>query len=179
MNLRSSLTARMARHSAQVLAAANLAEKEVLDLETGARGFALTREERFLAPWRSARAALPRQGARLSTLAADNPEQQALAQQIADEARSYVDEYSIPLVNAVRRQDNPPPAAEGKRRVDAIRAQFARFDGMRIVMLTARSQADDRETAREMGADDYITKPFSPIQLLEKVRDVLGPEALL
>jgi two-component system, OmpR family, phosphate regulon response regulator PhoB len=52
-------------------------------------------------------------------------------------------------------------------------------DGMRIVMLTARSQHGDRETAQEMGADDYITKPFSPIQLLEKVRDVLGPEALL
>jgi two-component system phosphate regulon response regulator PhoB len=52
-------------------------------------------------------------------------------------------------------------------------------DGMRIVMLTARSQPEDRVTAREMGADDYITKPFSPIQLLEKVRDVLGPEALL
>ena len=52
-------------------------------------------------------------------------------------------------------------------------------DGMRIVMLTARSQSEDRETAQAMGADDYITKPFSPIQLLEKVRDVLGPEALL
>jgi two-component system phosphate regulon response regulator PhoB len=52
-------------------------------------------------------------------------------------------------------------------------------DGMRIVMLTARSQEGDRETAQAMGADDYITKPFSPIQLLEKVRDVLGPEALL
>jgi DNA-binding response OmpR family regulator len=50
---------------------------------------------------------------------------------------------------------------------------------MRIVMLTARSQQEDRETAEAMGADDYITKPFSPIQLLEKVRDVLGPEALL
>ena len=52
-------------------------------------------------------------------------------------------------------------------------------DGMRIVMLTARSQHEDRETARAVGADDYITKPFSPIELLEKVRDVLGPEALL
>jgi two-component system alkaline phosphatase synthesis response regulator PhoP len=51
--------------------------------------------------------------------------------------------------------------------------------GMRIVMLTARSQDSDRLHAQEMGADDYITKPFSPIQLLEKVRDVLGPEALL
>jgi two-component system phosphate regulon response regulator PhoB len=51
--------------------------------------------------------------------------------------------------------------------------------GARIVMLTARSQPEDRDTAHAMGADDYITKPFSPIQLLEKVRDVLGPEALL
>jgi two-component system, OmpR family, phosphate regulon response regulator PhoB len=50
---------------------------------------------------------------------------------------------------------------------------------MRIVMLTARSQDADRRQAEAMGADDYITKPFSPIQLLEKVRDVLGPEALL
>jgi DNA-binding response OmpR family regulator len=52
-------------------------------------------------------------------------------------------------------------------------------DGMRIVMLTARSQSEDRAIAHEMGVDDYITKPFSPIELLEKVRDVLGPEALL
>ena len=52
-------------------------------------------------------------------------------------------------------------------------------DGMRIVMLTARTQGEDREAAAAVGADDYITKPFSPIQLLEKVRDVLGPEALL
>jgi DNA-binding response OmpR family regulator len=51
--------------------------------------------------------------------------------------------------------------------------------GIRIVMLTARSQDSDRAQAQEMGADDYITKPFSPIELLEKVRDVLGPEALL
>ena len=51
--------------------------------------------------------------------------------------------------------------------------------GMRIVMLTARTQPSDRDHAAAMGADDYITKPFSPIALLEKVRDVLGPEALL
>jgi DNA-binding response OmpR family regulator len=50
---------------------------------------------------------------------------------------------------------------------------------MRIIMLTARSQPADREVASAMGADDYITKPFSPLELLGKVRDVLGPEALL
>ena len=45
--------ARMARHSEQVLASANRAEKQLLDLETGARGYALTRDARFLAPWRT------------------------------------------------------------------------------------------------------------------------------
>jgi DNA-binding response OmpR family regulator len=52
-------------------------------------------------------------------------------------------------------------------------------EGIQIVMLTARSQPADRQIARAMGVDDYITKPFSPIELLEKVREVLGPEALL
>jgi len=42
--------ARMARHSEQVIASANRAEKQLLDLETGARGYELTRDARFLAP---------------------------------------------------------------------------------------------------------------------------------
>jgi DNA-binding response OmpR family regulator len=70
------------------------------------------------------------------------------------------------------------PGLDGVEVCRALREDAAN-DGMRIVMLTARSQPDDRQTAHAMGADDYITKPFSPIELLEKVRDVLGPEALL
>jgi two-component system phosphate regulon response regulator PhoB len=70
------------------------------------------------------------------------------------------------------------PGLPGVEVCRALRADPA-HDAMRIVMLTARSQSEDREAARAVGADDYITKPFSPIQLLEKVRDVLGPEALL
>jgi signal transduction histidine kinase/CHASE3 domain sensor protein len=142
--------ARMARHSAQVLAAANLAEKEVLDLETGARGFALTREERFLAPWRSARAALPRQMESLGTLVSDNPAQASLAREIGDDIRGYVDGYSVPLVDAVRRQDNPPSTDEGKRRIDAIRAQFTRFDATEQRLADTRRVASDHAAARAM-----------------------------
>jgi signal transduction histidine kinase/CHASE3 domain sensor protein len=142
--------ARMARHSAQVLASANLAEKQLLDLETGARGFALTRDERFLEPWRASRATLPRQTESLAALVADNAAQASLAQQVAAGIRGYVDEYSIPLVDAVRRQDNPPAAAEGKRRVDAIRRQFARFDATEQRLADRRRADADHAAARAM-----------------------------
>lgn len=42
-----------------------------------------------------------------------------------------------------------------------------------IIMLTARVQEDDRVTGLEMGADDYLTKPFGMRELLARVRAVL------
>ena len=44
---------------------------------------------------------------------------------------------------------------------------------MPIIMLTARSQETDRIAGLEMGADDYVTKPFSPQELVSRVRAVL------
>ena len=50
---------------------------------------------------------------------------------------------------------------------------------IKIVMVTARVQDRERDAAFEAGVDDYITKPFSPIELLDKVVEVLGPQSLL
>jgi len=50
---------------------------------------------------------------------------------------------------------------------------------IKIVMLTARSDSLDREEGFAAGADEYITKPFSPLHLLDKVLEVLGPDALI
>ena len=44
----------------------------------------------------------------------------------------------------------------------------------RVVMLTARTQAADREAAAEAGADRFLTKPFSPLQLMALVEDMLA-----
>jgi two-component system, OmpR family, phosphate regulon response regulator PhoB len=45
---------------------------------------------------------------------------------------------------------------------------------IKIVMLTARRGETDRQEARKAGADEYFSKPFSPIQLLNKIYALLG-----
>ncbi|HZA27772.1 MAG TPA: response regulator [Actinomycetota bacterium] len=45
-----------------------------------------------------------------------------------------------------------------------------------VVMLTAKAQDGDRAEGIAAGADDYFTKPFSPIALLRKIDDVYGEE---
>lgn len=44
----------------------------------------------------------------------------------------------------------------------------------KIILLTAKGQDADRETGVGMGADDYLTKPFSPSKILHRVREILG-----
>lgn len=44
---------------------------------------------------------------------------------------------------------------------------------MPIIMLTAQGNEDDRLTGLELGADDYITKPFNPRELISRVKNTL------
>lgn len=46
--------------------------------------------------------------------------------------------------------------------------------GTRVVMLTARASPADRERAEAAGADGYLTKPFSPADLVGAVTEWLG-----
>jgi len=48
---------------------------------------------------------------------------------------------------------------------------------IRVLMLTAKGMVADIEKALELGADDYITKPFDPASLGETVRRQLDKEA--
>ena len=42
-----------------------------------------------------------------------------------------------------------------------------------IILLSAKAQASDVQAGKEMGADDYLTKPFDPLELLERVSELL------
>lgn len=44
----------------------------------------------------------------------------------------------------------------------------------KIVLLTAKGQDADRQTGEDAGADDYMTKPFSPTKILERARALLN-----
>ncbi|MCU1228297.1 MAG: OmpR family two-component response regulator [Acidobacteria bacterium] len=56
--------------------------------------------------------------------------------------------------------------------LDVARA-IRRDSDLPIIMLTARVAEDDRLRGLEIGADDYVTKPFSPRELVARVRAVL------
>jgi DNA-binding response OmpR family regulator len=61
------------------------------------------------------------------------------------------------------------PGLGGLAVARALRAESA----VPIVMLTARAEESDRLLGLELGADDYITKPFSPRELVARVKAVL------
>jgi DNA-binding response OmpR family regulator len=68
-----------------------------------------------------------------------------------------------------------------------VTRELRRTSNVPIVMLTARAEESDRIVGLELGADDYVVKPFSPKELVARVRAVLrrtesaraeGPEVL-
>ncbi|MCZ7669245.1 MAG: response regulator transcription factor [Chloroflexi bacterium] len=62
-----------------------------------------------------------------------------------------------------------PPHIDGWEVCRRIRADSA----LPILMLTARDDDIDKIVGLEMGADDYLTKPFNPRELVARVRAVL------
>ena len=52
-----------------------------------------------------------------------------------------------------------------------------RYQPVPIIMLTARGEEQDRVAGLDTGADDYITKPFSPRELVSRIRAVLRRRA--
>ena len=65
------------------------------------------------------------------------------------------------------------PSLDGFSILKQIRAD-PRLKALRVIVLTAKGQAQDRRTAEEIGADAFITKPFSNRDVVERVRHLYG-----
>lgn len=106
--------------------------------------------------------------------------------QIVRVVRGYLEKAGYRVVTAgdgqealfVARQEQPDlvvldlqlPKLDGLEFTRRIRAEQP---GLAIIMLTARVEEMDRVLGLELGADDYVPKPFSPRELLARVRAVL------
>jgi two-component system alkaline phosphatase synthesis response regulator PhoP len=61
----------------------------------------------------------------------------------------------------------------GKSGYDVCREVRGRKPGLPIIMLTARSREAEKVLGLEIGADDYVTKPFSPVELRARIKALL------
>ncbi len=64
------------------------------------------------------------------------------------------------------------PKRDGYEICQTVRAN-PDWKGVRIIMLTARGRVVEQEKGLALGADDYITKPFSTREVIERVRQYM------
>ena len=65
------------------------------------------------------------------------------------------------------------PKLDGFEVCKAIRAN-PEWNSVRIIMLTAKGRDSEREKGLAMGADDYLTKPFSTRDILKRAQEILS-----
>ena len=98
---------------------------------------------------------------------------------------SYLTQEGYRVVTAYNGKDALPIAQKEKPDLiilDIMMPEMNGYDFMRIhradhdtpiIMLTAKVEDDDKVIGLELGADDYVTKPFKPRELMARVRNVL------
>ena len=99
--------------------------------------------------------------------------------------QSYLTQEGYRVVTAFNGKDALPIAKKEKPDLiilDIMMPEMNGYDFMRthrsehdtpIIMLTAKVEDDDKIIGLELGADDYVTKPFKPRELMARVRNVL------
>jgi DNA-binding response OmpR family regulator len=85
-----------------------------------------------------------------------------------DQALAYVRNHAVDVVIL----DLMLPGMSGFEVCQALRSERATAD-LPVIMLTARTEEGDRVKGLELGADDYVSKPFSPNELVARVRAVV------
>lgn len=99
----------------------------------------------------------------------ESDEYQVLEASDGDEAWRLVQEHR-PNVAIL---DVQMPGLSGLEVTRAIKGDPA-LDGIRVILLTSQAQQADIQAGLSAGADQYLTKPFSPVELLNVLERALG-----
>ena len=109
--------------------------------------------------------------AALSTLLAYNLEKEGFSVRVAGDGEQAIDALAEEQPDLVL-LDWMLPHLSGIEICRRIRRDPA-TSGLPVIMLTAKGEESDRIRGLDTGADDYVTKPFSPAELVARVRALL------
>ena len=136
-------------HTYDVTGTLELTLRHLDDVETAARGFALTGQDQFLEPYRSGVQGTDMDLKKLRSLTIDNPDQQRRVAVLIEQAKSRLNEAAV-LVDTRQKSGKIPPVADldhGKRLMDAVRATIAALVAAEKQLLDLRIRRS-RETQR-------------------------------
>jgi methyl-accepting chemotaxis protein len=125
-------TAAWVNHTNRVISDATGLAKAAIDVETGSRGYLLTGDEEFLAPYESGLADFSHTAAELRLLVDDNPQQTALLGKIESLHQQWISQAVEPEINAFRAGDSEEAlrmvkAGMGKLILDQLRDEIVTF----------------------------------------------------
>ena len=126
-------------------------ERLVLVIENGVRGYAFTRDERFLRPYNDAVKALPAQQKQFVSLAKDQPLQAERAKNLNGAIGIYIETFADPVVQFSNRgAAELAYTNEGRRQGSDIHRQFARFIQAENDLSKEREHAADSKSRHAM-----------------------------
>ncbi|MET8783835.1 HAMP domain-containing protein [Streptomyces sp. NPDC004589] len=147
-------TQRLAQQSQGLLMAVNQVQRQFFNLETDARGYALTGQPQYNTRWQVAQAAFPKEAVALTRLAGSNAEQRSTAERIQQTGMAYIKEHPISSGSAAK-YDSPTKQRTTTSERDDWRAEPIR-DAFHRIMATEQSLATAREERAEATANRAI-----------------------
>ncbi|MCW3790524.1 CHASE3 domain-containing protein [Paenibacillus sp. LS1] len=133
----------ISHHDLEVHNLTNAIEKNVLNMETGQRGFMITGNESYLEPYSQGLSQWNTNYDQLNALISDNPSQQQSLQNIKSHITRWIEIAGEPSVNLKKQGDQAQVIAffqsdPGKSEIDLLRTQLATFRNTEIALTEAR-----------------------------------------
>jgi two-component system sensor histidine kinase/response regulator len=131
-----------------LLIASSTVERSVVDLETGLRGYLITQDPSFLAPYNQARAHLPTRLASLRRLAEGDKEHRQV-DSISGAINAYISNYAAPLIathGRLSRQGVISATTRDRQLVNSLRSQFSTLNDTELALLSSRRSRSEAES---------------------------------